>query len=190
MEEFDLEPGEEIITSVRQHLLVLFFKLIPLLLLAFAPLLLLGIFSLNIFSGAEFQTTRTAISNFQILSDSFPLFYGAYLIFIWMAIFTVLTRYHLTVWIITSTRIVDIQQSGFFTRKVSSFLLLRVQDVTTDVSGIFATFFGYGDLHVETAGRDENFNMHGIKDPVGVRDIIMREIALLHQTSAPARDAL
>jgi hypothetical protein len=56
----------------------------------------------------------------------------------------------------------------------------RVQDVTTDVEGFLLTTLGFGSLNVETVGRDEKFQMRGIKDPTELRDLIMREIAALH----------
>ncbi len=91
-------------------------------------------------------------------------------------------------WIITNTRIVDIRQYGFFSRKVSSFLLSRVQDVTTDVEGFIETIFGFGTLNVETAGREELFQMRGIKKPTELRDLIMREVAVLAATPAAKAD--
>jgi uncharacterized membrane protein YdbT with pleckstrin-like domain len=87
-------------------------------------------------------------------------------------------------WVITSQRIVDISQDSLFGRQVSSFLLSRVQDITTDVQGLFPTLIGYGTLNVETAGRLEKFSMDGVAHPEGVRDLIMREIADLQNTDS------
>lgn len=185
MEEFELEPGEKVLSSVRQHIVVLFFQLLPFILLALVPVVFFGALSSSLFSSAQFFEIQQSVRNIDLQSYLVRFLFGIYLLFLWMCIFTVLTRYFLTVWIITSTRIVSINQYGFFRRQVSSFLLVRVQDVTTAVHGIFATLFGYGDLHVETAGRDENFSMFGVKDPVGVRDLIMREVAILHADGSP-----
>ena len=56
-----------------------------------------------------------------------------------------------------------------------------MQDVTTKIDGILSDLFGYGCVQVETAGTASNqFIMDGVADPVGMRDLIMREIALLH----------
>ena len=107
-------------------------------------------------------------------------FLGMWWLFLWMGMFSIFIRYFLTLWIITTTRIVDIHQHGFFSRHVSSFLLNRVQDVTTDVEGFIPTLFRFGTLDVETAGRDEKFEMYGITHPVELRDLIMREVAALH----------
>jgi uncharacterized membrane protein YdbT with pleckstrin-like domain len=131
----------------------------------------------------ENKNTSISLNISKELSGSGPwiqLFYAFWLLFIWMAAFSAFTRHYLTVWIITTTRIVEIHQYGFFSRRVSSFLLNRVQDVTTNVEGFLATVFGYGALDVETAGKDEKFGMYGIRDPEKIRDLIMREVAALH----------
>lgn len=171
MEEFDLEPGEHIILQVRQHLFVLFLRILPLLLLAIAPFILEPIFSAFVVKSAAGASE---------LSSSFRFFIGIWWLLLWMALFHIVTKYFLTVWVITSHRIVDIDQIGFFRRKVSSFLLIRMQDVTTDVQGILATLIGYGNINVETAGSNEKFRMSGIRSPEYIRDVIMTEVAKLH----------
>ncbi|HEY0010780.1 MAG TPA: PH domain-containing protein [Candidatus Paceibacterota bacterium] len=174
MEEFELEPGEHIITQVRQHLFVLFLRLVPYLLLALAPFVLAPVFTALMSTGAADSLPLAETSS------SARFFLGLWWLFLWMAIFHIVTKYFLTVWVITSHRIVDIKQIGFFRRRVSSFLLIRVQDVTTDVHGIFATLIGFGNINVETAGSHDTFCMRGIRFPEFIRDLIMREVAALH----------
>ncbi len=177
MEEFELEPGEVIVKEVRQHLFVLALRVIPILILAFLPWILFG--ALAVF--AQMSTdAATAFLSFSPPPGAMRFLTGIWLLVVWTALFGLLTRYYLTVWVITNLRIVDIRQHGFFSREVSSFMLTRVQDVTTNVSGFLATLVGFGVLSVETAGNDENFFMHGIAHPEHVRDIIMRQVAQLH----------
>ncbi|MEJ0054140.1 MAG: PH domain-containing protein [bacterium] len=178
MEEFELEPGERITLSVRKHWIVFAIELIPYALLALAPLLIPE--AINLIAsvqpaGAHFLT-QTA--GFEGPWARFGL--GVWWFFLWIGAFNVFTRYFLDVWVITTERVVDIHQFGFFRREVSSFLLAHIQDVTTNVNGILPTLFGFGTIHVETAGHDELFLMHGIRDPQGLRDLIMHEIADLH----------
>jgi hypothetical protein len=174
MEEFELEPGETVTTEVRQHVFVLLLRLVPFALLAFVPLIILPVFS-TILSIS--QQTQTDLD----LGSTGWFFLSIWWLFLWMGAFAVITRYFLTVWVITSHRIVDISQSAFFSRRVSSFLLVRVQDVTTDVSGVLGTLIGFGDINVETAGSAEKFAMCGIRHPESVRDLIMGEVAALHR---------
>ena len=178
MEEFELEPGERITLSVRKHWIVLAGQLSVYVILALVPLLIPLALSLmaSVFpnGGNQFHTALSQAGPWLLLLLAF------WWLFIWMAAFATFTRYYLTLWVITTTRIVEIHQYGFFSRRVSSFLLNRVQDVTTNTDGLFATVFGYGALDVETAGRDEKFGMYGIQNPEGIRDLIMREVSALH----------
>jgi uncharacterized membrane protein YdbT with pleckstrin-like domain len=181
MEEFELEPGETVVRSVRKHWFVFFLMLLPYVFLALVPFVLPGVFA---------WATRAlpAYTNlFQGLSLAHPfvrLGLGLWWLMLWVGAFNAFTSYFLNVWIITSQRVVEIRQAGFFSRKVSSFLLVRVQDVTTNIDGFFADMLGYGCVQVETAGTaSHKFSMDGVRDPVGMRDLIMREIALLHPSS-------
>jgi uncharacterized membrane protein YdbT with pleckstrin-like domain len=178
MEEFELEPGEKITRSVRKHWFFLGAQLLPYVILAIIPLFFPLVEGLIIHTNAAgavlLQHYNTQAAPWLRLLLAF------WWLFLWVSAFSIFTQYTLTVWIITTTRIVDIHQYGFFSRKVSSFLLDRVQDVTTDVEGIFPTLFGFGTLNVETAGRDEKFQMYNISHPAELRDLIMREIAALH----------
>src|SRR3989338_3326205 len=171
MEEFELEPGEYIILQIRQHVFVLFLKLVPFIILAAAPFIVAPFFSM-------FEGISSVAGD---LSSTFRFFIGIWWLFIWMAVFQIVTKYFLTSWIITSHRIVDTYQKAFFRRKVSSFLLVRVQDITTNVHGMLTTLIGFGDINVETAGSMEEFCMKGVRSPEYLRDLIMREVAVLHQ---------
>ena len=179
MEEFELEPGETITLSVRKHWIVLVGQVVSFAILGLLPLLLP--YTLSYIQVAN-PALATSISRQLVNSGPWmQLFYAFWLLFIWMAAFSAFTRYYLTMWIITSTRIVEIHQYGFFSRRVSSFLLNRVQDVTTSVDGFLATVFGYGALDVETAGKDEKFGMYGIANHEGIRDLYhARSSAALH----------
>ncbi len=182
MEEFALEDGEQVVMTVRQHIFVLIMRLIPFLLLAFVPGILLAL--LSVLSGAS-PDAANALNNLNISSGFLRFIKGIYLLFLWIAAFTTFTRYYLTVWVITNVRIVDIKQHGFFNREVSSFLLIRVQDMTTDVSGMLGTLIGFGRLDVETAGSIDKFSMDSIVHPEHVRDVIMSQVAQLHATGDP-----
>jgi uncharacterized membrane protein YdbT with pleckstrin-like domain len=186
MQEFELEPGEKITESVRAHWIILVIRLISPVILAVVPILIWPSLSfLHAVSPVEAAQAATLLStNFGWIR----LILACWWLFLWIDAFSIFTQYCLTVWIITNTRIVDIRQYGFFSRKVSSFLLNRVQDVTTDVEGFIPTIFGFGSLNVETAGREEMFQMRGIKKPTELRDLIMREVAVLTANPATSVD--
>jgi hypothetical protein len=178
MEEFELEPGEEVIRVVRQHVFVIATRLLAYLLLALMPAVLAVFIAVLQHAGPQLGTGVSLLP--QGLHGIGRVLTGLWLLFIWMGAFTTFLKYYLTCWVITSTRIVDIRQYGFFSREVSSFLLIRVQDITTEIHGMLPTLIGFGHLHVETAGNDESFSMSGVAHPQQLRDLILKEVALLH----------
>lgn len=183
MEEFELEPGEIVVKSVRQHVFVLALQFLPLVVLLFLPAIASGFVS--VFSNMN-PATGAAISNIDLPDNVVNFFTGLFYLALVTAAFSLFTRYYLTVWVITNLRIVDISQKGFFNRHVSSFLLIRVQDLTTEVSGLLGTLIGFGRLSVQTAGQNEDFSMDGIAHPAYVRDVIMSQVAALHPQHSPA----
>ncbi len=179
MEEFQLEPGERVVRSVRKHWLVFVIELLPFLIFAIVPLLINPI--LTSLSGMM-TFSEGAITAVDLANPWVRLLLGSWWLLMWTGLFNTFTHYYLDAWIITTTRIVYINQRRFFNREVSSFLLARVQDVTTDVAGFLPTLIGFGSLRVQTAGEaSHHFVMQGIPHPEDVRDLIMREIAEMHQ---------
>lgn len=94
-------------------------------------------------------------------------------LFLWAFIFIVFIDYYLDVWVVTNKRIVNIEQKGLFRREISELRLENVQDLTTEISGVIPTFFDFGDLYVQTAGKRERFLFKGIPHPERVRDVIL-----------------
>lgn len=177
MGEIELEPGEKLIKAVRKHWFVLALTLLPLAVLAWLPSFIIPFLSYILHvtaSGAQ-------IPSFSIQGSPYiRLVYGLWLLMLWSASFNIITRYYLNEWIITSTRIIEVHQFGYFSREVSSLLLIKIQDVNVQVDGIFGTLLSYGQIEVQSAGTAEHFIIDDIPYPNGLRDIIMTEIAALH----------
>lgn len=76
--------------------------------------------------------------------------------------------------IITDHRIIDIDQRGMFSRRVSEIELDRVQNVTYAVAGFFPTLFNFGTVTIQSAGNNELTLKH-IADPATHQ----REITIL-----------
>lgn len=166
--------------TVRTHWFVLVISFIPFVLLAWLPTAV-GPFLSGIATGAMGAPGFFA----ELTPDNrwFRLFIGLWWLMLWIGAFNTFTQYYLNHWVITTMRIVRVRQRGFFAREVASFHLNRVQDVTTEVNGIFADLLGYGSVRVQTAGTDSrHFVMDGIDDPQGMRDLIMREVTEHYRT--------
>jgi len=173
MAEFEAEPGERVIASVRKHPLIAVGKILPFAVLAFLPTLLPEI-------AAGIENLNPGITFIEYLTAENPwtrFIIGTYWLFTWIGAFAAFTDYYLDHWTITNHRIMSVDQQGFFDRKVSSLHLNRIQDVMTEIEGLFGELFGYGTLSVETAGDDRTrFRMTGVANASHIRDLIMREV--------------
>ena len=170
MKEFELEPGESVVRQTRKHWFLFVIELVPYAILAVLPLALPNLLSLVP------QTIPYAVT----INYREPLMraaLGIWLLFVWTGAWSAFTRYFLNAWVLTNQRIVDIKQRGYFNREVSSVLLNRVQDVTTDVIGVLPSFLGIGTINVQSAGAMNEFRMQGIPRPEEMRDLILKYVA-------------
>lgn len=83
-------------------------------------------------------------------------------------------EFYLDEWVVTNDRVVDVEQRGLFARTISELDLFRIQDVTAEVNGIFATFFNYGDVHVQTASQNGDIIFRAIPEPNRIREDMLR----------------
>jgi hypothetical protein len=169
MKEFELEPGEEVVLEARKHWFLFLAELLPFAIIAVIPFaipqLLLAVPTLAPY--ASFFSYSAPIGRAAL---------GVWLLITWTSAWGTFTRYFLNAWILTNLRIVDIKQRRFFSREVSSLFLTRVQDVTTDVSGMLPSLLNIGNIQVQTAGEDVEFVMHGIPHPEEMRDLILKYV--------------
>lgn len=126
------------------------------------PLIILFIYWIS-----SSQALSLIILNISILVAS------AYLLFIIGLLLYGFIDYYLDVYIVTNERIVDIEQDGFFKRKISELHLHQVQDVNAQVKGAFATLLHFGDIHIQTAGERENFIFKAVPNPYRISKIIV-----------------
>ena len=137
-----LEPSEELLLVMRRHWYVLagqFTLFIALLLLPSLALIAARRFAPAIFG--------------QPLAPYLYFFLALYLAGLILYALIIWTAYYLDSWIITSRRIIDIEQYGLFHREVKEINLDRVQNVTVEIPGFVPTLLGFGDIRVETAGQ-------------------------------------
>ncbi|HVM90940.1 MAG TPA: PH domain-containing protein [Verrucomicrobiae bacterium] len=94
-------------------------------------------------------------------------------LFIWLFLFQSFLDYLLDIWIVTNKRILNIEQTGLFSRTVSELRLYRIQDVTSHVNGFIATVFDYGNVEIQTAGEKEHFVFENIPHPTRISKTIL-----------------
>ncbi len=112
--------------------------------------------------------------NTQWLPLIFILGGSAWYLFAALLLFTNFTDFFLDVWIVTNERIIAIIQHGLFARDVSQARLFQVQDVKTTVRGPLQMMFGFGNLHLDTAGLEHgDFHFDNISNPNEIARKIM-----------------
>lgn len=87
-------------------------------------------------------------------------------------VFTTWTETYLDVWTVTTYRIINREQNGLFNRSVSQLDLSKIQDITAEQKGFFATLFHYGNVYVQSAGEKERFIFEQIPQPYRIAKII------------------
>lgn len=88
--------------------------------------------------------------------------------------FTAWVTFYFNIYVVTNDAIIDVTQQGLFGRRISQLPLEEVQDVSSNIKGIFPTFFGYGDVLVETASESvTNFLISQVADPQEISSKIM-----------------
>lgn len=171
MKEFELEPGEHVVKQVRKHWLLFLAGLLPYAILIVIPFALpkLLVLAPPLAPYAAFFDFSTPLGRATL---------GIWLLLSWIGAWGSFTRYFLNVWVLTNQRIATIKQRRFFVREVSSLLLPRVQDVTTNVSGVVSSLLDIGNIKVQSAGADIEFTMRGIHRPEQMRDLILKYVSV------------
>lgn len=157
----NLEPGERVILTVRPHWFVLIRQTFGLFLLALVPLLLFFVPDVASRIGVTFS-----------FGPLTTFFVSSWWLLLWTIFMIMWTNYYLDAWVVTDRRIIDIEQYGFWNRKVSECRLDRVQDISAEVKGFFRTILGFGSVYIQTAAEAERFIMKDVPNPNGVKDAI------------------
>lgn len=117
---------------------------------------------------------------------------SVYILVLLVFLFLFWMQYYLNMWIVTTRRIIDVQQKGLFSREIAEIPLSHVQDVTIDVSGIFQTFLKFGTIRVQTAGERE-FAMTEVPDLYAIKNVIVKYSSLsegIPSSAPPSRQEL
>ncbi len=156
MNALQLAPNEQVIAIFRKHPFFIWMTGLKYIVLALLPAVMSG------FVGQILP----------IASLAMPLYF-AFLIILWLMFFIEWTDFILDTWILTDDRLVNVEQIALFNRRVSTLSIDRIQDVTIAQSGLLDSFLGIGMLLIQTAGEEDEFKIVGIKDPTGVKELIM-----------------
>ena len=150
------ERDEEIFNIIHRHWFDIFVQFLPLVGMLIAILFILSLMTVLFSEG---------------IPMAFVLFLFSFLaLCIWLVGSVIWVDYYLDVWIITDRRVVNIEQKGFFLRHISELRYHKIQDVTTEVTGLIPTLLDYGDVHIQTAGTQPRFLFHNVGKPNSIKD--------------------
>ncbi len=80
------------------------------------------------------------------------------------------------IYILTNQRIINIDQSGFFSRRVSEAELANILNVSYEVQGPVKSLLNFGDISIDTSGSDRNFLvLKNIENPHFIQEKIVSE---------------
>ncbi|OGB74086.1 hypothetical protein A2V68_02580 [candidate division Kazan bacterium RBG_13_50_9] len=102
----------------------------------------------------------------------------AFLYLAWLVFWASYIAYEYLNWyrdrfLITNQRIINIDQRGLFARRVSELELERVQDVSHEITGVFATAINFGSVTIQSAGK-EHLVITQVAKPAELQDVIVR----------------
>lgn len=153
---------ESIILFLRSHFITNLSWIIFAVILVFLPLIIalfLPLFKMD-FPSTPIATRFTAI------------YVMLYYLLIISYIFISFLHWFYNVFIVTSERVIDIDYSDIVIHNLAVASLSHVQDVNYTQSGFISTFFNCGDLFVQTAGDERNFEAYSIPKPREATHII------------------
>ena len=168
-EKIELEPNETILKVVRKHWFVIVSELFGIVIMLLTP-----VFVLFFIIALPPEALPIIIQ----LETHLPIILYGIMVWTFLALITgfiTWTNYFLDLWVITDHRIIVIDQMSFFSRKVSSFRLERLQDIKFSISGLIATFLNFGTIRAQTASMAEsNFQTDNLPDPQGLQSTIQK----------------
>jgi uncharacterized membrane protein YdbT with pleckstrin-like domain len=165
---FIQHPGEKVDFTLRRHPLTFVPAIALFLVMVALPSVMQSLFLAD--KPLEFPNELARAGAYLLIA--------AYYLGIWLFFFGQFIDYYLDIDIITNDRIIDIEQKGLFGRSISELDLTRVQDVHSEIKGIIATLFSFGNVTVQTAAEEKNFIFHQVPNPHRARQRILELAAL------------
>lgn len=156
------KESEEVLLLTRRHWIV------------YVPSTLVG--TLIVVSCIVFYSQ---MENFSLIAENesiaaiVTVFLSIFMLFSVLFVYVLWIVNYLNLQVVTNQNLVDIDQLGLFSRKISELSIEDIQDVSATQHGLLQSFFHYGDIIVQTAGENTNFTFEKIKDPYDTAKKIM-----------------
>jgi membrane protein YdbS with pleckstrin-like domain len=156
-----MKDGERVLRVVRNHWFAYGFKALQaLLLIGLAFFLMYPLFARGIWGIALFVALNA--------------------VGIWIAL-RVLVIWYWNGFIVTTMRIVDVDQRGFFSRTVSEAPFDKIQDVSYRITGLLG-LFNVGTVELQTAGASATLDLLRVHDPKNVHHLITETMSVFNHS--------
>ncbi len=162
-------PDEKIYLAIREHWILLVLKLLVWLIVA-VPLFAYYWFGQRALPGL-FEGQMGLFLN---------LLAQVYMTSLLVSLLVIFVLYYLNIHIISSMRIVDIDQQGLLSHVVSELNIDKIEDVTSETNGVLGTMFDFGTVYIQTAAAKERFEFQNVPNPGLLTKIILDLYEKIH----------
>lgn len=142
------------------------------------------LFTLGLFAPLIFPIVDASL-NLNVLNQLPLNIYFGFLIVWFLLLFAYaienLLYWYFNIYIVTNIHVIDISFQSLLSKHVVEGRLDDIQDVATKVQGLLASFFNYGDVMIETAGKGEQMVFEKVPFP----DLISDRIQDLQEVVEP-----
>jgi uncharacterized membrane protein YdbT with pleckstrin-like domain len=121
-----------------------------------------------------------------IVQGVYTLLFSIYYLGLLLGALLVFVFYYLSLQIITDMRMVDVDQSGLFRRKVTEIQIENVEEVTSSSHGILPTIFNFGNVLVQTSSAINEFSFENVAHPEQVKKLVLDLYEQHHKLTPPA----
>lgn len=97
-------------------------------------------------------------------------------LFIFAVIFKIWFIYSNSFCMITNQRVINVDQRGFFNRVITETEYSKIQDVSNSTSGMLGTSLNFGEIAIQTAGKENKLSIEFIPDPYSVQQEITKNL--------------
>jgi hypothetical protein len=155
--------GEQVLLLMRRHYLTFFGPFFFSVLTFVIPLIVwFYIFAvLNIFS-IDNQILWTGAAIWTIIGFFFLAYH-------WL-------DWYLDIYLVTTLRIIDINQDGLFHRTVAEASLDHIEDIVYEIKGVLPTLFNYGTIIIHTAGPTGDICFQDVSNPQKIQRYLLTEV--------------
>lgn len=124
------------------------------------------------------------VASLILIIDFFLMYYlflqGWWGVFLFSAVIVIVIYYVVRLFflyknnklVITDSRIIDLEQAGFFEKFINEFPLNRINGARAMIKGMWPTVFHYGTLRLSIAGQIAPFELYKISNPAELQDKI------------------